>query len=130
MEGEGLPDEGLDQCREVLPIISKVDRNLLSHIRTYIETETDQLGSTAQVIDGQRYIIYKNAFDKVIENTTAYKNILTAIKREYDESIDVLLKGQKDSLFLQRKLKSMASEPATFVAYKNRVTQLQKKPDI
>ncbi|XP_055495822.1 clathrin heavy chain linker domain-containing protein 1-like isoform X1 [Leucoraja erinacea] len=130
MEGEGLPDEGLDQCREVMPIISEVDRNLLSHIRTYIETETDQLGSTAQVIDGQRYIIYKNAFDKVIENTTAYKNILTAIKREYDESIDVLLKGQKDSLFLQRKLKSMASEPATFVAYKNRVTQLQKKIEI
>ncbi|XP_078260971.1 clathrin heavy chain linker domain-containing protein 1-like [Rhinoraja longicauda] len=130
MEGEGLPDEGLDQCREVLPIPSAADRNLLSHIRAYIETEIDQLGSAAQLVDGQRYIMYKNAFDKIIENTTAFQNILTAIKREYDESIDVLLKGQKDSLFLQRKLKSMASEPATFMVYKNRVTQLQKKIEI
>ncbi|XP_051867797.1 clathrin heavy chain linker domain-containing protein 1-like isoform X2 [Pristis pectinata] len=66
----------------------------------------------------------------IIENTTAYKNILSAIKREYDESINVLLKGQRDSLFLQRKLKSMASESATLVAYKNRAMQLQKKIEI
>ncbi|XP_069787554.1 clathrin heavy chain linker domain-containing protein 1-like isoform X2 [Narcine bancroftii] len=118
------------QCPAVPSGPTGAGQNLLSRIRARIEREIGELGAAGPGANGQRYIIYKNAFDKIIENTTAYKNILTAIKREYDESISVLLKGQKDSLFLQRKLKSMASEPATLVAYEDRATQLQKKIEI
>ncbi|XP_062911958.1 clathrin heavy chain linker domain-containing protein 1-like isoform X1 [Mobula hypostoma] len=122
-----MPAAGLSKCQA---IPSVTDRNFHSRIRAQIESEIGKLGYTEQGVNGHRYIIYKNAFDKMIENTTAYKNILTATKQEYDESINVLLKGQKDSLLLQRKLKSMASEPATLMAYKNRVMQLQKKIEI
>ncbi|XP_072121325.1 clathrin heavy chain linker domain-containing protein 1-like isoform X2 [Mobula birostris] len=122
-----MPAAGLSKCQA---IPSVTDRNFHSRIRARIESEIGKLGYTEQGVNGHRYIIYKNAFDKMIENTTAYKNILTAIKQEYDESINVLLEGQKDSLLLQRKLKSMASEPATLMAYKNRAMQLQKKIEI
>ncbi|XP_067845114.1 clathrin heavy chain linker domain-containing protein 1-like isoform X2 [Heptranchias perlo] len=130
MADERVSTAGLGKSQAIPPIPSRADRNLLCRIRTHIKTETGELACPDRGPDEQRYIIYRNVFDKVIENTTAYKNILTSIKQEYDESINVLHKGREDSLFLQRKLKSMASEPMNLVAYKKRVSQLQNKIDL
>ncbi|XP_067901020.1 clathrin heavy chain linker domain-containing protein 1-like isoform X2 [Heterodontus francisci] len=127
MAGERESTAGLVKSKAIPPIPSGADRNLLCRIRAYITTETGKLSCPDQGPDEQRYIIYRNVFDKVIENTTAYKNILTSIKQEYEESINVLHRGKEDSLFLQRKLKSMASDPMTLVAYKKRASQLQNK---
>ncbi|XP_067901019.1 clathrin heavy chain linker domain-containing protein 1-like isoform X1 [Heterodontus francisci] len=130
MAGERESTAGLVKSKAIPPIPSGADRNLLCRIRAYITTETGKLSCPDQGPDEQRYIIYRNVFDKVIENTTAYKNILTSIKQEYEESINVLHRGKEDSLFLQRKLKSMASDPMTLVAYKKRASQLQNKIDL
>ncbi|XP_043551915.1 clathrin heavy chain linker domain-containing protein 1-like isoform X4 [Chiloscyllium plagiosum] len=124
-EGLSTATPGKSQAHSPNP----ANRNLC-RIRTHINTETEALGCPDQGPDEQRYIIYRNVFDKVIENATAYKNILTSIKQEYEESINVLHKGKEDSLFLRRKLKSMAFEPMTYVAYKKRAIQLQNKIDL
>ncbi|GCC28412.1 clathrin heavy chain linker domain-containing protein 1-like isoform X1 [Chiloscyllium punctatum] len=124
-EGLSTATPGKSQDRSPNPA-----NQVLCRIRTHINTETEALGCPDQGPDEQRYIIYRNVFDKVIENATAYKNILTSIKQEYEESINVLHKGKEDSLFLRRKLKSMAFEPMTYVAYKKRAMQLQNKIDL
>ncbi|XP_041038041.1 clathrin heavy chain linker domain-containing protein 1-like isoform X2 [Carcharodon carcharias] len=129
MAAEGLSTVAPGKCQVIPPIPNVADRNLLCRIRAHIKTETGELGCPDQGPDEQRYIIYRNVFDKVIDNATAYKNILTTIKKEYEESINVLHKGREDSRFLHRKLKSMASEPMTLVAYKKRASQLQNKID-
>uniref|UniRef100_UPI00398E90B7 clathrin heavy chain linker domain-containing protein 1-like isoform X2 n=1 Tax=Pristiophorus japonicus TaxID=55135 RepID=UPI00398E90B7 len=130
MAGGRVSTAALGKAQAIPPIPSVADRKLLCRIRAHIKTETGELGCPAQGPDEQRYIIYRNVFDKVIENTTAYKNILTSIKQEYEKSINILHKGQADALFLQRMLKSMASEPITYVAYKKRASQLQNKIEL
>ncbi|XP_078086006.1 clathrin heavy chain linker domain-containing protein 1-like isoform X3 [Mustelus asterias] len=130
MASEGLSPAALDKCQTFPSSRSLADRNLLCRIRAHLKTETEELGCPEQGPDEQRYIIYKDVFDKVIDNATAYKNILTSIKKEYEETINILHKGREDSLFLQRKLKSMASEPMTLMAYKKRASQLQNKLEL
>ncbi|XP_020392755.1 clathrin heavy chain linker domain-containing protein 1 isoform X2 [Rhincodon typus] len=128
MAGEGPSTASLGKPQAISPI--PTNRNLLCRIRKHVNTETGELGCPDQGPDEQRYIIYRNVFDKVIENATAYKFILTSIKQAYEENINILRKGKEDSLFLQRKVKSMAFEPMTYLAYKKRATQLQNKIDL
>ncbi|XP_048391563.1 clathrin heavy chain linker domain-containing protein 1-like isoform X5 [Stegostoma tigrinum] len=128
MAGEGPSTASLGKPQAISPI--PTNRNLLCRIRTHVNTETGEVGCPDQGPDEQRYIIYRNVFDKVIENATAYKYILTSIKKEYEENINILRKGKEDSLFLQRKVKSMAFEPMTYLAYKKRATQLRNKIDL
>nr|XP_033793344.1 clathrin heavy chain linker domain-containing protein 1 isoform X2 [Geotrypetes seraphini] len=75
----------------------------------------------------QNYVLYRNIFDKVIEYVTSYKNILTTIKQEYDKFIEALKRGQKESFYLQGKLKTLTFEPTTFVYYRQRADQLKEK---
>ncbi|XP_072363953.1 clathrin heavy chain linker domain-containing protein 1-like isoform X1 [Scyliorhinus torazame] len=130
MAAEALSTAALGKRQAFPPIPSVANRNLLCRIRAHIKTETGEVGCPDQGPDEQRYIIYRNVFDKVIDNATAYKNILTSIKKEYEGTINILHKGREDSLFLQRKLTSMASEPMTLVAYRKRASQLQNKIDV
>ncbi|XP_042189710.1 clathrin heavy chain linker domain-containing protein 1 [Callorhinchus milii] len=126
------PREGVSgpQPQPQLPVLSPNDQKLLSRLREHIRSEIEILGCPEQGPDEQRYILYKSVFEKVIENTKEYKNILTSIKKEYDDCIHAIQKGKKDALFLKRKLKSMAFEPTTLMSYKKRADLLRHKIDL
>uniref|UniRef100_A0ABI0NKN9 Clathrin heavy chain linker domain-containing protein 1 n=3 Tax=Bovinae TaxID=27592 RepID=A0ABI0NKN9_BOVIN len=64
---------------------------------------------------------------KVIEYVTAYKSILTSIKKEYDTFIETIKKGQRTAFYLHGKLKVLAGEPTALVYHKKRIAQLQAK---
>ena len=64
---------------------------------------------------------------QIIDYVTAYKPLLTAVKAEYEDCIDTILRGQKEAFFLSGKLKAMASEPSTIRNYRKRSDQLEQR---
>ncbi|XP_063085490.1 clathrin heavy chain linker domain-containing protein 1 [Cavia porcellus] len=109
------------------PIISRSDKEFLENMRRYITTETERVGCDEKGPADEYYIIYRNVFDKVIEHVTAYKSILTSIKKEYDAFVDTIKKSQRTAFALQRKLKALATEPTALVHHQRRTMQLQEK---
>ncbi|KAH9495526.1 hypothetical protein Btru_013499 [Bulinus truncatus] len=107
------------------PIIkSKIHRDFINELNRFTETELSKINTEDEE---QIYFVWKSAFNKVIEHVVAYKPILTAIKKEYEDTIDLIKAGQKESDFLQLKLKSMASEPSTLRNYRKRADELENR---
>ncbi|XP_045150030.1 clathrin heavy chain linker domain-containing protein 1 [Echinops telfairi] len=73
------------------------------------------------------HIIGSKIFFQVIEYVTAYKSILTSIKKEYDAFIETIKKGRSTALYVHGRLKVMAAEPTTLVYHRKRITQLEAK---
>lgn len=64
---------------------------------------------------------------QVIEYVTAYKSILTSIKKEYDAFIETMKEGQRTAFCLHGKLKALAAEPTAMVYHRKRTIQLETK---
>ncbi|XP_016077653.1 PREDICTED: clathrin heavy chain linker domain-containing protein 1 [Miniopterus natalensis] len=109
------------------PIISRSDKEFLESMQRYIITETERVGCNEEGPAEEYYIIYRNVFDKVIEYVTAYKSILSSIKKEYDAVIEKIKKDQRTAFFLHGKLKVLAAEPTTLVYHRTRIIQLEAK---
>ncbi|XP_023367850.1 clathrin heavy chain linker domain-containing protein 1 [Otolemur garnettii] len=109
------------------PIISRSDKEFLESMQRYIITETERVGCNEEGPADEYYIIYRNVFDKVIEYVTAYKCILTSIKKEYDAFIETLKKDRRTTVFLHRRLKVLAAEPMALVYHRKRIIQLEAK---
>ncbi|XP_025788042.1 clathrin heavy chain linker domain-containing protein 1 isoform X2 [Puma concolor] len=109
------------------PIISRSDKEFLESMQRYIITETERVGCNEEGPADEYYIIYRNVFDKVIEYVTAYKSILTSIKKEYDAFIETIKESQKTAFCLHGKLKALAAEPIALVYHRKRTIQLEAK---
>ncbi|XP_044910162.1 clathrin heavy chain linker domain-containing protein 1 isoform X3 [Felis catus] len=109
------------------PIISRSDKEFLESMQRYIITETERVGCNEEGPADEYYIIYRNVFDKVIEYVTAYKSILTSIKKEYDDFIETIKESQKTAFCLHGKLKALAAEPIALVYHRKRTIQLEAK---
>ncbi|XP_066123247.1 clathrin heavy chain linker domain-containing protein 1 [Saccopteryx bilineata] len=109
------------------PVLSRSDKEFLESIQRYITTETERVGCNEEGPADEYYIIYRNVFDKVIEYVTAYKSILTSIKKEYDAIIEKIKKDQRTTFYLHGKLKVWAAEPTTLVYHRKRIIQLEAK---
>ncbi|XP_023572351.1 clathrin heavy chain linker domain-containing protein 1 isoform X3 [Octodon degus] len=108
------------------PIISKSDKEFLESMQRYIITETERVGCDENGPADEYYIIYRNVFDKVIEYVTAYKSILTSIKKEYDTFIETIKEHQRTAFHLRGKLKALAAEPTALVHHQRRIIQLKE----
>ena len=107
------------------PIISNErDRDFLVNLNSHIDKELCKIDRHNPE---QRYIVYKGAFDRIIDYVTAYKPLLTAIKAEYEDCIETIQRGQREAFFLSGKLKAMASEPSTIRNYRKRGDELEYK---
>ncbi|KAM4867129.1 clathrin heavy chain linker domain-containing protein 1 [Thomomys bottae] len=109
------------------PILSRSDKEFLESMQRYIVTEVEKVGCTEEGPADEYYIIYRNVFDKVIEYVTAYKSILTSIKKEYDTFIETVKKDQRTSFCLHGKLKVLAAEPTALIYHQKRKSQLEEK---
>ena len=63
----------------------------------------------------------------MVEQVKAYLPLLTEIKKEYEDTIEKIRKNQREAVFLQEKLKAMASEPSTIRNYRKRVDELEER---
>ncbi|XP_077628501.1 clathrin heavy chain linker domain-containing protein 1 isoform X2 [Crocuta crocuta] len=109
------------------PIISRSDKEFLESMQRYIITETERVGCNEEGPADEYYIIYRHVFDKVIEYVTAYKSILTSIKKEYDAFIETIKESQRTAFCLHGKLKALAAEPIALVYHRKRTIQLEAK---
>ncbi|XP_036056861.1 clathrin heavy chain linker domain-containing protein 1 isoform X1 [Onychomys torridus] len=109
------------------PIISRSDKEFLESMQRYITTETERVGCNEEGPADEYYTIYRNVFDKVIDHVSAYKSILTSIKREYDAFIETIKKGRRTAYYLHGKLKVLAAEPTALVYHQRRAFQLEAK---
>ncbi|XP_071457680.1 clathrin heavy chain linker domain-containing protein 1 isoform X5 [Marmota flaviventris] len=109
------------------PIISRCDKEFLERTQRYIITEIERVGCNEEGPADEYYIIYQNVFNKVIDYVTAYKSILTSIKKEYDAFIETLKKDRRITFFLHGKLKVWAAEPTVLVYHQRRAIQLEAK---
>lgn len=111
----------------VPPIIANEnDRHFLINLNSYIDSELAK-SQSSQLSATQRYTVFKAAFDQIIEYVSAYKPILTAIKSEYEDTIDALQRGQREAFFLSGKVKAMSSEHSTIHNYQKRADDLDTK---
>uniref|UniRef100_A0A8C7EHP2 Translin-associated factor X-interacting protein 1 N-terminal domain-containing protein n=1 Tax=Nothoprocta perdicaria TaxID=30464 RepID=A0A8C7EHP2_NOTPE len=102
------------------PIALEKDRRFLESVQRYIVSEMEKVGCAERGPPEECYVIYRNAFDKIIEYVTAYKNVLISIKQEYEAFIATVKKGQNSAFFLHGRLKVLASEPTTLLYYRKR----------
>ncbi|XP_005884669.1 PREDICTED: clathrin heavy chain linker domain-containing protein 1 [Myotis brandtii] len=119
--------QGINKHTIIPPIISRCDKEFLESVQRYIITETKRVGCNEEGPADEYYIIYRNVFDKVIEYVTAYKSILTSIKKEYDAIIDTIKRDQRIAFYLHGRLKVFAAEPTTLVYHRKRIIQLEAK---
>ncbi|KAE8600807.1 hypothetical protein XENTR_v10013416 [Xenopus tropicalis] len=112
------------------PITRARDKQFLASLQAHIDDAKEKLELAGQCDAEQQCIIYGRAFDKVIEYCTDYKGLLSAIKCEYDEFIDVIKQSQRDAVHLQGKLRALASQPTTLVYNRKRAMELTKKLEI
>ena len=70
---------------------------------------------------------FSSALDKIVDNTTAYKDLLADIKHEYDGCINAITRGQREATFLTKKVKTYSSLPTTISGYNRRKIELQEK---
>ncbi|WAR19798.1 CLHC1-like protein [Mya arenaria] len=120
--GYTTPSSGFSRLPPI--VTSESDREFLRALNEYIQQE---LGKVDATDDEQRYIVYKTAFNKIIEHVTAYQPLLTGIKKEYEDTIEAIKKAQREATFLHGKLKAMASEPSTIRNYRRRGDELEER---
>uniref|UniRef100_A0A8C3BGG4 Clathrin heavy chain linker domain-containing protein 1 n=1 Tax=Cairina moschata TaxID=8855 RepID=A0A8C3BGG4_CAIMO len=102
-------------------------KRFLESVRGNILTETEKVGCAEPGPSEERYIIYSNAFDKIIEYVSAYKNILASIKQEYEAFITRIKNGQRNVFFLRGRLKALESESTALLYYRKRAMELEDK---
>ncbi|XP_060559629.1 clathrin heavy chain linker domain-containing protein 1-like [Ruditapes philippinarum] len=123
--GYSTPTSGFMRLPPI--VTSESDRQFLRVLNDYIEVELRKVNPED---DEQRYIVYKTAFNKIIEHVTAYQPLLTTIKKEYEDTIEAIKKAQREATFLHGKLKAMASEPSTIRNYRKRGDELEERVNI
>ena len=106
---------------KALPIVD------LEDIENYILSELRQIKFHPEHSKKECYVVYKHAFDQLIENTVVFKAILSAIKAEYEECIETLETGQSQAIYLEGMTKALLSEKANLRQFVRRGDELEEK---
>ncbi|XP_066553077.1 clathrin heavy chain linker domain-containing protein 1-like [Amia ocellicauda] len=126
----GSPTSSFRGSPALPPIITPSNRDFLDTLYAYIDCEKKRLGCPEKGPDEQRYVIYSFVFEKVIEHVSAYKSVLSIIKKEYDDCIAAIKKSHRNARVRQNQLKVIAAEPTTLMHYQRRATQLWERTEI
>ncbi|KAG9334190.1 hypothetical protein JZ751_008549 [Albula glossodonta] len=128
--GKSVSSESSFTGAEALPpIVSAADRKFFESLQKYIQDEKKRL-TPSEGPNEQRYNIYRCAFDKVIERTSAYRMVLSAIKREYDEFIGAVRRSQCAARLSEGKRRASAARPTAVLYYRRSTAQLQHRTEI
>ncbi|KAM4607428.1 clathrin heavy chain linker domain-containing protein 1-like [Polymixia lowei] len=108
-------------------MLSESDKSFFQSLSGYIEREKERLQCPDRGPDEQRYTIYSHVFDKVIGHATAYKRLLSTIKKEYDDAIRAVKKREEEAKVAQRRLKTIALRPASLMYCQRQAAQLKER---
>ncbi|XP_072526214.1 clathrin heavy chain linker domain-containing protein 1-like [Salminus brasiliensis] len=103
------------------------DREFIKSLQEFISSENERLSCPGEVPDEKRYIIYKEAFDKVIDHAASYKMLLSSIKKEYDDFIAAVKSNDLKTKLAHGKMKAMVAHPTSLMNFQRRAAQLQER---
>ena len=103
-----------------------VDRHV-QDIEKFIHEETKALGKTFHNSRKERFGVFKNAFDMLIEESTSFKPLLVDINAEYLGVIKAVEKGDEQRSYMSRDLKCVVGEKFTKENYEKRIQELEYK---
>ena len=103
-----------------------VDRHV-QDIEKFIHEETKALGKTFHNSRKERFGVFKNAFDMLIDESTSFKPLLADINAEYLRVIKAVEKGEEQRAYMSRDLKCVVGERFTKENYEKRIQELEKK---
>nr|CAB3231620.1 clathrin heavy chain linker domain-containing protein 1-like [Phallusia mammillata] len=127
---EALASRAFTTRRKLPPILSEKDKVVLQEVRQLIDGEKKKIGSSDYEVSSQKFAIYREAFDLIINHVTVYKDIMSDIKREYEDCMTAITNGHNESAFLQSKIKSLSCLPVTIAGYRKRKEELEHKLEI
>ena len=112
-----------------LPKPSRLPAVDLEHIEDFILGELRQIRHHPAHSKKDCFVVYKHAFDRLIDNTTVFKSILSEVKAEYENCIETLEAGHNHTIYLEGMTKSLLSEKANLRQFTRRGDELEQKID-
>ncbi|PAA62400.1 hypothetical protein BOX15_Mlig004395g1 [Macrostomum lignano] len=104
--------------------ISVRDKEFVADLRKQIQLDFSNI---EELTKAREYEIYKEAFDKIISYVTSYRPLLTAIKAEYEEVVDSIVRGHREAQSLEMKVESIAAVVPNLQNYKKRCDELESR---
>ncbi|KAJ7372039.1 Clathrin heavy chain linker domain-containing protein 1 [Desmophyllum pertusum] len=74
-----------------------------------------------------RYCVHKVCFERLIDQHSTYRDLLSRIKAEYEECIEAIERGQREAVYLSGKLAAKVMEPETIRIFQKRADELELK---
>ncbi|CAL8297907.1 unnamed protein product [Merluccius merluccius] len=102
-------------------------RDSLPDVITGEQENQHLLSSSSQAPDEQTYNMYSSMFDQVIQRSSAYQKLLSAIKKEYDDIIRSSRRREEEASRSQHRLKVMRSHPVSLHLHLRQVSQLRDR---
>ena len=103
-----------------------VDKHV-QDIEKFIHEETKALGKAFHSSRKERFGVFKNAFDMLIDESTSFKPLLADINAEYLGVIKAVEKGEEQRAYMSRDLKCVVGEKFTKENYEKRIQELEEK---
>lgn len=114
------------------PVFNKNDKSFVHNLNNFIEEELELLENGPKnnnVLLKEKYLIYKQAFGKVVSYVQVYKSLLSNIKKEYEFCINELETNQLDEEKSQEEIIRLEGSTETLYNLENRKKELEKKLD-
>ena len=112
------------------PVSNPADKGFVYSLNNFIEEELKIIDSSEKnenFLSKERYLVFRQAFSKVISYVQAYKSLLSNIKKEYEFFIEELEKNQQEYNSAQDEVIKLKSTNLTISNLENRKTELKKQ---
>lgn len=122
--------ESSRSSKNLSPVSNPADKGFVYSLNNFIEEELQIIDSSEKnenFLSKERYLVFRQAFSKVISYVQAYKSILSNIKKEYEFFIEELEKNQQEYNLAQDEVIKLKSTNLTISNLENRKTELKKQ---
>jgi hypothetical protein len=128
-------------CRPILPVLPPItsscsdapretlgldrDKNIIDSLKQIVSKEFDSF-QTHKDIYKKRYPAFKDAFSQLVQYLSGYQPLLTAVKAEFEDCVQIIERGQQEAFYLSGKVKRLVAEQTTLSYYVKRASVLEE----
>ncbi|XP_020618814.1 clathrin heavy chain linker domain-containing protein 1-like [Orbicella faveolata] len=98
-----------------------------NQLQDFLNKELLNLDSSVKTTKQDHYCVHKVCFERLIDEHSTYRDLLSRIKVEYEECIEAMERGQREAVYLSGKLAAAVLEPETIRMVKKRADELELK---
>ncbi|XP_078369967.1 clathrin heavy chain linker domain-containing protein 1-like isoform X1 [Oculina patagonica] len=93
----------------------------------FVYKELSKLDKNTNATKQGSYCAHKVCFERLIDQHSTYRDLLSRIKAEYEECIEAIERGQREAVYLSGKLAATILEPETIRIVQKRADELELK---